>query len=414
MVNGPPCSTCGTPLRWFPDHTAWGCERCQKMIPATPYTPAAAPQPAYQPTPVVIAPPVAQVPAPKRSRRGLLIAVALLVLGGGVAGFLVMRGSSAGLGSRDALVDATLAALNAGDGPALFALGVDEAREGDFMACPEAKRAKDAEELERHQRKARVQAERVVAQTKGKGLVLDAVSEPDADPARTINIKQGEKIEGCTAKVEFASHVLEVKAHDGAGKPATVKLVAMQIDGRWYLVKDPKVGGAMDCAGAVAAMLAKLSPAEARELGPTFGEVLQARCERDAWQDDVVACFAETADLASSDRCMKLMPHDQEKALMDDIAKAASAAAKRPPPAPLPSPLGDIPPACAAYQKVMEKLATCDKLPAASRDALKQSFEAMQRTWAQLANMPPDTLKTINDACQQGVDAMAQMSAFGC
>jgi hypothetical protein len=34
MVNGPPCRQCGSPLRWFPEQNAWGCDRCRQMFPA--------------------------------------------------------------------------------------------------------------------------------------------------------------------------------------------------------------------------------------------------------------------------------------------------------------------------------------------------------------------------------------------
>ncbi len=33
-MQTPPCPACGTPLRWFPEMNAWGCDRCQQMMPA--------------------------------------------------------------------------------------------------------------------------------------------------------------------------------------------------------------------------------------------------------------------------------------------------------------------------------------------------------------------------------------------
>jgi hypothetical protein len=33
-MQTPPCPACGTPLRWFPEMNAWGCDRCQQMLPA--------------------------------------------------------------------------------------------------------------------------------------------------------------------------------------------------------------------------------------------------------------------------------------------------------------------------------------------------------------------------------------------
>ncbi len=31
-MQTPPCPACGTPLRWFPEMNAWGCDRCQQMM----------------------------------------------------------------------------------------------------------------------------------------------------------------------------------------------------------------------------------------------------------------------------------------------------------------------------------------------------------------------------------------------
>jgi hypothetical protein len=35
MVNGPPCGICGFTLRWLPQQASWGCDRCQRMFPAS-------------------------------------------------------------------------------------------------------------------------------------------------------------------------------------------------------------------------------------------------------------------------------------------------------------------------------------------------------------------------------------------
>jgi hypothetical protein len=35
MVNGPPCGICGFTLRWLPQQSSWGCDRCQRMFPAS-------------------------------------------------------------------------------------------------------------------------------------------------------------------------------------------------------------------------------------------------------------------------------------------------------------------------------------------------------------------------------------------
>jgi len=35
-MQTPSCPACGSPLRWFPEMNAWGCDRCQQMFPAAP------------------------------------------------------------------------------------------------------------------------------------------------------------------------------------------------------------------------------------------------------------------------------------------------------------------------------------------------------------------------------------------
>lgn len=57
MVNGPPCAVCGFTLRWLPQQNGWGCDRCQRMFPASG---PGAPQP--QAAPSAWAPPAAAQP----------------------------------------------------------------------------------------------------------------------------------------------------------------------------------------------------------------------------------------------------------------------------------------------------------------------------------------------------------------
>lgn len=47
-MQTPPCPACGTPLRWFPEMNAWGCDRCQQMMPVAP-APAYGASPGYRP-----------------------------------------------------------------------------------------------------------------------------------------------------------------------------------------------------------------------------------------------------------------------------------------------------------------------------------------------------------------------------
>jgi hypothetical protein len=95
MTSGPPCANCGTPLRWYPEQSQWGCDRCRVMYPAQAVVAAAA------------------LPA-KRARKRMfaIAAIGVVVLAGaGIAATIVLRrgsrvpdpatgsGSAAGSGS---------------------------------------------------------------------------------------------------------------------------------------------------------------------------------------------------------------------------------------------------------------------------------------------------------------------------
>ena len=73
----------------------------------------------------------------------------------------------------------------------------------------------------------------------------------------------------------------------------------------------------------------------------------------------------------------------------------------------------NLPAECNDYKAAVDKLASCDKLPAASRDALKQSYETLSKTWA---NVPADDAgkKAMADGCKAGADAVKTSAAKIC
>lgn len=74
----------------------------------------------------------------------------------------------------------------------------------------------------------------------------------------------------------------------------------------------------------------------------------------------------------------------------------------------------DLPAECAEYKGMMEKLASCEKMPQQSRDALKQGFDAMSASWANTAAMPPEAKKAMADGCKQGAEALKTAAAAQC
>ena len=69
---------------------------------------------------------------------------------------------------------------------------------------------------------------------------------------------------------------------------------------------------------------------------------------------------------------------------------------------------GDLPAECNDYKAAIEKLATCDKLPQATRDALKQSYEQTSAAWA---NVPAEGKASLATACKSAADAVKQSAA---
>jgi hypothetical protein len=74
-----------------------------------------------------------------------------------------------------------------------------------------------------------------------------------------------------------------------------------------------------------------------------------------------------------------------------------------------------LPQACREYDRMIQRVLTCEKLPKEARDAMKQGFDAMSQAWEQLDGQPNEAVKAIGDACKAGADAMQQaMGATGC
>ena len=69
---------------------------------------------------------------------------------------------------------------------------------------------------------------------------------------------------------------------------------------------------------------------------------------------------------------------------------------------------GDLPTECKDYQAAIEKLSKCDKLPQATRDALKQSYEQTSAAWA---SVPAEGRAALGTACKSAADAVNQSAA---
>ena len=165
MVNGPPCSTCGFTLRWLAPQNAWGCDRCQKLFPASQppadqSQPHVMPQrpPSYVPQPTPAQPyspfpqagktqAIPQSERPIKKKTMLWIALAGLVLAGGIVTIVLLTRKS-DPPTRDEVIRQTVAALAAGDADTLVRLADSGILFSRIADCDEMEKdAKDDDKL---------------------------------------------------------------------------------------------------------------------------------------------------------------------------------------------------------------------------------------------------------------------------
>ena len=68
----------------------------------------------------------------------------------------------------------------------------------------------------------------------------------------------------------------------------------------------------------------------------------------------------------------------------------------------------DLPADCGEWRDAVAKLASCEKLPAPSRDQLKQAYETAAAGWTSL---PADGKAAVAQACKAGVETVKQAAA---
>ncbi len=165
------------------------------------------------------------------------------------------------------------------------------------------------------------------------------------------------------------------------------------------------------------------------------------RCTSDGWSGEVVRCLGRVSSDNEMQRCVGQLPEYQRRALEAEMRAFAA----RPPMVPSDAavdadPMTDLeaddlvdplqlaptdttwPPACVEYELLIGKLGSCDKLPQASRDALKQGFDAMKSGWSDrwgtgpntMSAMPAASRTALESGCREAVDALQQAGASIC
>ncbi len=135
-----------------------------------------------------------------------------------------------------------------------------------------------------------------------------------------------------------------------------------------------------------------------------LGHAVTKHCLDDKWTPSLRKCVVDTRSLDDGHHCLDALPADQRTA----FETAMETAAKDPPVA---DP-NALPAACLKYRDLMLKLSTCDKLPQASRDAMKDAFE---QAWKAFSDVPPEGREALGESCKSAVDAMEQtMMSLSC
>lgn len=202
-----------------------------------------------------------------------------------------------------------------------------------------------------------------------------------------------------------------------------------------YGEEQEKIANGRGCEDAVAHAVAAAADFLVSRYGDGAPDAVRAltlhRCTADGWSADVVRCLGRVSSDNEMQRCVGQLPEYQRRALEAEM----KAFAARPPMVPSdaaidadpsddpePDDLVDRgvlvdttwPTACVEYETLINRLGSCDKLPQASRDALRQGFDAMKSGWSNMSAMPEAARTALEAGCRQAVDALKQAGTSIC
>lgn len=159
---------------------------------------------------------------------------------------------------------------------------------------------------------------------------------------------------------------------------------------------------------------------------PNIREASIARCNQDKWSNEVLKCFADAKKPDDIKKCNEMMTKDQRDAMAKalesamgpdpgtDQGSAGSGSAEAGSGSSAATTPAGLPAECADYKALMEKLATCEKLPQASRDMLQKTFETTSRAWTNLDKLPDTAKQALVTGCKQGADALKKAAGPTC
>jgi hypothetical protein len=148
--------------------------------------------------------------------------------------------------------------------------------------------------------------------------------------------------------------------------------------------------------------VAPVAIAEAKATGALLVAVLPARCEADRWSGAYTTCIAAGQTRDDARACEVHLTLDQQTALAEAIRSQVGVQGA----------LGIS--ECDEWERITMKIATCDKFPESSRQALVQGVRQTMDAWRNQA-LGAESRSSIQTACRSALDAMKQsMQSLGC
>jgi hypothetical protein len=136
-------------------------------------------------------------------------------------------------------------------------------------------------------------------------------------------------------------------------------------------------------------------------------------CKDDKWPDVALHCFADGKTEAEVDKCDEKLPPDLKEKFNKGM-EAAMTVAMGSGSGAAPAAAAELPKECADYKASIDKLAKCDKMPAATKDGFEKGFKAMSEGWTNLGALPPDAVKAMETGCKQSAEALMKAAKTVC
>jgi hypothetical protein len=330
---GPPCARCGWILRWFQPQYAWVCDRCHGIFPAAvPGAPAArAALPGARP--------VSPRPPFTLTRPQLIaVAVGAVVIAGGIAAFVLLRGGGSHGGvarSRDELVRRIVAAMNAHDLDAALGLADYAGLKARTMDCT----GDDPDKVEQDAERIRDGFKSEITRTRNVEIELVRINTEigDGDDHKPLTLDKGDTAgNGCKFTVDVELHTLKFAVKltaDGNSREKDVEMYALVTDGEWHLLSPPSLQGSIsapDCWEAVRNAMARSRDDMLKMPNMTASKLddvkyaMSELCRTDGWGEDALTCLTDATDQSSVETCMRKLTASQMSAVTDKLVKIVS------------------------------------------------------------------------------------------